>query len=102
MKALNISEARSTLPALVEAVSTTHVSVVLLRYGKPAAMIVPVQTEEEKAEPYPLRKLPITVADDFDEPSAGLWEALGAAETASQYAATKKSAGRAKPKRRKP
>ena len=101
MKALNISEARSTLPALVDAVSTTHAPVVLLRYGKPAAMLVPFQAENAKDDPHPLRKVPITVADDFDAPTPGLWEALGVAEKPSQYAATKKSTAKAKPKQRK-
>ena len=102
MKTLNISEARNTLPALVDAVSTTHAPVVLLRYGKPAAMIVPVLTEDAKEDPYPLRKVPITVSDDFDAPISGLWEALAVAETPSPYTATGKPDGKATPKRRKP
>ena len=76
MKALNISEARNSLPALVDSVSTTHAPVVLLRYGKPAAMIVPVLAEDAKEDPNPLRKVPITVSDDFDAPAPSLWEAF--------------------------
>ena len=33
------------------------------------------QTTPEKT--YPLRGLPITISDDFDEPMSELWEALG-------------------------
>ena len=33
------------------------------------------QTTPEKT--YPLRGLPITISDDFDEPMPELWEALG-------------------------
>ena len=102
MKALNISEARNILPALVESVSTTHAPVMLLRYGKPAAMLVPVQTEEPKNYPYPLRGKPIQIADDFDAPLPGLWEALEVAEAPERYAVRKKGAGKGKPKRRKP
>ena len=32
-------------------------------------------TTSEKT--YPLRGLPITISDDFDEPMSELWEALG-------------------------
>lgn len=102
MRTLNISEARNTLPALVDRVSTTRAPVVLLRYGKPAAMIVPVLAEGAKEVPYPLRKVPIMIADDFDAPTPELWEAVAAAEKPSQYAATKEPEGKATPKRRKP
>ncbi len=102
MKALNISEARNSLPALVESVSKTHAPVMLLRYGKPAAMLVPVQAEKPKNNPYPLRGMPIQVADDFDAPLPGLWEALEVAEVPERYAAQKKGSGKGKPKRRKP
>jgi prevent-host-death family protein len=102
MKALNISEARNRLPALVAAVSTTHAPVVLLRYGKPVAMLVPILAEDSKEDPYPLRKFPITLADDFDAPTPGLWEALAVAETPSRYTVVKSPTGQTKHKRRKP
>ena len=68
MKRLNISEAKKTLPALGESVSTMRVPVVLLRYGKPAAMLVPMADQAELTNPYPLRGLPISMSADFDEP----------------------------------
>ena len=46
MKTLNVSEARNTLPTLIESVSTTHKPVMLLRYGKPAAMLVPIVAQD--------------------------------------------------------
>lgn len=85
MKTLNISEARNALPTLVESVASTRTPVVLLRYGKPAAMMVPIETEREQTNPYPLRGVPITVADDFDAPLAHLWEACKVAGTAESY-----------------
>lgn len=102
MKALNISEARNTLPALVDAVSTTHAPVVLLRYGKPAAMLVPIAAEVAKEDPYPLRKVPLTIADDFDAPTPDLWAALSVAETPSRYTVSKNLTPQPKRKRRKP
>ena len=51
MKTLNISLARNTLPALVDSVSATHAPVVLLRYGKPAAMLVPRHRATRTDEP---------------------------------------------------
>jgi len=88
MKALNISEARNTLPALVAAVSGTRVPVVLLRYGKPAAMLVPIEMKTAQANPYPLRDVPITVAEDFDAPTSDLWAACEVAEKAETYGAS--------------
>ncbi len=101
MKTLNISEARNTLPALVEAVSGTRVPVVLLRYGKPAAMLVPVVSQKAEADSYPLRKVPISIAKDFDEPSPELWEACKVAEKAGTYGVTEKHSGKVRRKRGK-
>lgn len=85
MKKLNISEARSTLSALVESVSSTHVPVVLLRYGKPAAMLVPVADAVSSTHPYPLRGMQITVSEDFDTPLSNLWEAFETAGESGEY-----------------
>ena len=101
MKALNISTARNTLPALVESVSTTRVPVVLLRYGKPAAMLVPIKVKTAQTNPYPLRDVPITVAEDFDAPVPNLWEACRVAEQGKTYDAAGKRTDRAKRKREK-
>ncbi len=101
MKTLNISEARNTLPALVESVALTRAPVVLLRYGKPAAMLVPANPERAQTDPHPLRGVPITVADDFDAPLAHLWGACEAAEAEAAYgsARARPSAVRRKGKR---
>lgn len=85
MKTLNISEARNILPALVESVATTRASVLLLRYGKPAAMLVPVEDDAARTNPYPLRGMPISLPDDFDAPLADLWETCEAAEPPTAY-----------------
>ncbi len=90
MKTLNISEARNTLPTLVESVASTRAPVVLLRYGKPAAMLVPIQTERANANPYPLRGAPISMPNDFDAPLAHLWGACVVAEAEAPYGSAKK------------
>ncbi len=101
MKTLNISVARNTLPALVDSVSATHAPVVLLRYGKPAAMLVPVTVQHAQTNPYPLRGTPITVAKDFDAPLPNLWEACGVAEEHLTYGVSKKRSKKAQRKGKK-
>lgn len=101
MKALNISEARNTLPALVEAVSATRVPVVLLRYGKPAAMLVPIERKTVQANPYPLRDVPISLAEDFDAPIPELWAACKVAEEAETYGAADQRPRKAKRKEKR-
>ncbi len=101
MKALNISEARNTLPALVESVALTHAPVVLLKYGKPAAMLVPIKTSSPQADPYPLRGTPIIVSEDFDAPLSTLWEACGVAEATASGEPQKKRVPGKKGKSRK-
>jgi prevent-host-death family protein len=76
MKSLNLSEARKQLPALVEEVRRSKRRVVLTRYGKPVASIVPFQDESKSGSRLPLRDLPISVARDFDAPLAEIWAEL--------------------------
>jgi antitoxin (DNA-binding transcriptional repressor) of toxin-antitoxin stability system len=80
MKALNISEVRMHLPALIEGVAHNQEPIMVMRYGAPLAMIVPVTPDAHTQTRYPLRGRPITVADDFDTPMPDLWNALGGAE----------------------
>ena len=101
MKTLNISEARNKLPALVKSVAATHAAVVLLRYGKPAAMLVPVETRPTRTNPYPLRGTPITVPDDFGAPLADLWKACSVAESEASYGAGERQRSGAKRAMRK-
>jgi len=87
MKALSISEVRKQLPSVIDAVERSRESVVITRYGKPIASIVPFRDDQSFAAPYPLRGQPINVAVDFDEPAPELWQALAAAEDPGEYAA---------------
>ena len=76
MKSLNVSDARKQLPALVEEVRRSKKRIVLTRYGKPVASIVPFQSVSVATEPYPLRGLKIVIAKDFDAPLPEVWAAL--------------------------
>lgn len=72
MKRLNISDVRKSLPSLLDAIEASREGVIITRHGRPVARILPYQ----EAGQYPLRDLPIRIADDFDAPSDELWEAL--------------------------
>ena len=76
MKTLNISDVRNSLPSVIEEVAQSNETVVVTRYGKPIARIVPFRSEEDQRSRYPLRDKPIKMADDFDDPMPGLWDVV--------------------------
>lgn len=76
MKMLNISDVRNSLPSVIEEVVQSNEMIVITRYGKPIAKIVPFRKEESQKSPYPLRGKPIKIADDFDEPIPELWNVV--------------------------
>ncbi len=76
MNTLNISDVRNSLPSVIEEVVQFNQIVVVTRYGKPVARIVPFRGEEDQASCYTLRDKPIKMADDFDEPMPELWNAV--------------------------
>jgi prevent-host-death family protein len=81
MKYLNIQETDSTLTSLLDEVTATQAEIVITRNGIPVARIVPCEIEQKAKQTapqhYPLRGMPITISEDFDEPMPELWEALG-------------------------
>ena len=101
MKTLSISEARNTLSTVVDSVASTRTSVVLLKHGKPAAMLVPITKSDAQANPYPLRGTPITLADDFDVPLSDMWNACAVAEEPETYCAAPEQPAQTNQKRRK-
>lgn len=76
MKTLNISDVRNSLPSVIEEVVQSNEVVVVTRYGKPIAKIVPFRNEGNHKSSYPLRGKPIKMADDFDEPEPELWNVV--------------------------
>jgi sulfur carrier protein ThiS len=77
MKYLDVQETDSTLTAILNELTETQTEVVVTREGIPVARIVPWQAKATSSYHYPLRGMPITIAEDFDEPMPELWEALG-------------------------
>jgi prevent-host-death family protein len=74
MKYLNVQETDSTLTSLLDEVTATKAEIVITRNGIPVARIVPCEEEQKTTQHYPLRGMPITIAEDFDEPMPELWE----------------------------
>jgi prevent-host-death family protein len=72
MKYLNIQETDTTLTALLDEVTATQAEIVITRNGIPVARIVPCETEQKTTQTvpqnYPLRGMPITISEDFDDP----------------------------------
>ena len=99
MKTLSISEARNTLSSVVDSVASTCASVVLLRHGRPVAMLVPIAKSNAQANPYPLRGMPVTIADDFDAPLSDMWNACAVAEETEPYCVDPKQSAQTNRKR---
>ncbi len=76
MKSLSISEVRNSLPRILKKISKSHETITILRYGKPIANIVPLENTKSEQEKYPLRRFPINISKDFDEPIPELWDVL--------------------------
>lgn len=66
MQVINIHDAKTHFSKLVEAVSQGD-EIVIARAGKPAAKLVPIDTEKTIRQPGAL-KGKIDIADDFDAP----------------------------------
>jgi antitoxin (DNA-binding transcriptional repressor) of toxin-antitoxin stability system len=90
MKSLNISAVRNRLPRLIEGVEHTRESVMVMRYGTPVAMIVPVLLGKNRQTRHPLRGRTVVLADDFDAPMPELWQALTVAEPSGTYTTVKR------------
>ena len=78
MKRLSVSEARRLLPRILGDLRDTQDPVIITRRGKALGKLVPCTEEEVDGgkRPLPLRGLPLELAEDFDEPLDGDWEAL--------------------------
>jgi antitoxin (DNA-binding transcriptional repressor) of toxin-antitoxin stability system len=76
MKELEIQETDTTLMTLVDQLAANSSEVIITRNGKPIARIIPFEITSSKGN-YPLRGIPISISEDFDEPMPELWEALG-------------------------
>jgi prevent-host-death family protein len=76
MRSLSVSSARSKLTSLLDDVLANHETIIISRKGKPVAQLTPIPSGayQDRATRFPLRGIPISIAEDFDEPVSGLWE----------------------------
>ena len=72
---MSVSEVRNTLPELLKEIADSREPITITRYLKPIARLVPYEESLEE-EQYPLRGLPIEVAEDFDDPLPDIWKSL--------------------------
>lgn len=77
MKYLNLQDNNPELTAIIDEIAANKSEVIITRNGLPVARIVPYSISETPKKNYPLRGMPITIPDDFDEPMPELWDALG-------------------------
>ncbi|MDJ1177803.1 type II toxin-antitoxin system prevent-host-death family antitoxin [Roseofilum sp. BLCC_M91] len=77
MKYINLQETDIKLAAIIEEMNITQSQVILTDRGLPVARIIPYKTSDTSVKNYPLRGMPITISDTFDEPMSELWDALG-------------------------
>ncbi len=76
MNNVELKETDISLINLVDEVRKTGSELVISQDGIAIARLVPCQVESSSKTNYPLRGMPIEIADDFDEPMPELWECL--------------------------
>lgn len=76
MKYLDIVDAQKDLLMLLDEIAVSREEVMITRDGIAVAKISACEKTKLSASKYPLRGLPIYIADDFDEPLTELWEAM--------------------------
>jgi prevent-host-death family protein len=74
MKTIQAGTFKAKCLALLDEVAQTHESLVITKYGKPVAKLVPFDTEKESGE-MPLRNL-ATYVGDIISPIDDEWEAM--------------------------
>ena len=76
MKHLEIKEVNTTLALLIHEIATNQDEIIITQNGAPIARVIPFTTKSEIPNNYPLREMPITISEDFDEAMPELWDAL--------------------------
>lgn len=76
MKYIDIADAQQYLLSLLEEIAVSREKVTITLDGVAVGMILPSNPVKPKVSKYPLRGLPIQIAEDFDEPLPELWEAI--------------------------
>ena len=76
--AMNVNEAKTHFSSLVSEVEKNMVSFTIMRYGRPVARLVPLETPRRSFRPIPGLAGKVKVNCDLFEDSASDWEACGA------------------------
>lgn len=76
MKYIDIADAQQYLQSLLEEIAVSREKVTITHDGVAVGIILPSNPVKSEASKYPLRGLPIQIAEDFDEPLPELWEAI--------------------------
>ena len=79
---LNVNEAKTHFSSLVSEVEKNMVAFTIMRYGRPVARLVPLETPRRSFKPIPGLAGKVKVNCDLFEDSSSDWEACDASATA--------------------
>ena len=80
--AMNVNEAKTHFSSLVSEVEKNMVSFTIMRYGRPVARLVPLESPRRSFKPIPGLAGRIKVKCDLFDDSSSDWEACDASATA--------------------
>ena len=79
---MNVNEAKTHFSSLVSEVEKNMVAFTIMRYGRPVARLVPLESPRRSFKPIPGIAGKIKVKCDLFEDSSSDWEACDASTTA--------------------
>jgi antitoxin (DNA-binding transcriptional repressor) of toxin-antitoxin stability system len=79
---MNVNEAKTHFSSLVSEVEKNMVSFTIMRYGRPVARLVPLESPRRSFKPIPGLAGKIKVKSDLFDDSSSDWEACDASATA--------------------
>ena len=79
---VNVNEAKTHFSSLISEVEKNMVAFTIMRYGRPVARLVPLETPRRSFKPIPGLAGKIKVNCDLFEDSSADWEACGASAIA--------------------
>lgn len=79
---MNVNEAKTHFSSLVSEVEKNMVAFTIMRYGRPVARLVPLETPRRSFKPIPGLAEKIKVKCDLFDDSSSDWEACDASVTA--------------------
>ena len=75
---MNVNEAKTHFSSLVSEVEKNMVAFTIMRYGRPVARLVPLESPRRSFKPIPGLAGKVKVKCDLFEDSSSDWEACGA------------------------